>query len=176
MLDRQDIVQEIWLWFLTHQNKIDEWGQLDVKEKNKLIGKSARNAALKYCEKEKAKVIGYDVTDIFYYDRATIEIFLPSIITKDYEIPESLVVTSDNSRSTKDPAEGNGWLAMRADISRGYDKLDEKHKEILRLRYLDESRTLRQLGDSLGISEEATRKRVDRAIKSLINKIGGKRP
>jgi RNA polymerase sigma factor (sigma-70 family) len=176
MVEKNDISQEIWLWFLTHQKKLDEWGTLDNKEQTKLVNRSIRNAALKFCEKEKARAVGYELSDLFYYDKATIEIFLPTIITKDYEIPEGLTVNGDNSRSTKDPAEGNGWLAMRADISRGFDLLDEKHKEILRLRFLDESRTLRQLGDSLGATEEAVRKRIDRAIKSLINKIGGKRP
>jgi RNA polymerase sigma factor (sigma-70 family) len=176
MVDKQDIVQEIWLWFVTHDRKLSEWETLDKKEETKLVSRSIRNAALKFCEKEKARIIGYDVSDLFYYDRNLVEIFLPSILTQDYKIPEGLKSNGENTRSTKDPAFGNDWLAMRADISRGYDLLTEKHQEILRLRFLDESRTLKQLGDSLGITEEATRKRVDRAIKSLINKIGGKRP
>jgi DNA-directed RNA polymerase specialized sigma subunit len=176
MVDKDDIRQEIWLWFLTHDKKVSEWEALDKKEQTKLVNRSIRNAALKFCEKEKARIIGYDVSDLFYYDRNLVEIFLPSILTKDYKIPEGLKTSGDNSRSTKDPAFGNDWIAMRADISRGYDLLTEKHQEILRLRFLDESRTLRQLGDSLGITEEATRKRIDRAIKSLINKIGGTRP
>ena len=175
MLDRDDITQEIWLWFLTHEKKLEEWAELDNKEQIRLINKSIRNAALKYCEREKAKVIGYDVADLFYYDKAIVEIFLPSVLFNVYEIPEGMKVNND-VKTKSDPAEGGNWIAMRADISRGFDKLDEKHKEILRLRFLDESRTFRQLGDSLGISEDAFRKRYDRAIKALINKLGGKKP
>lgn len=177
MVDREDIVQEIWMWFLTHPNKCAEWATLKPKDESALIGTSIKRAALKYCEKEKAKAFGYDIADVYYYDKSTVEIFLPSVISGDYEIPEGLLVNGDRSaRVTKDPSEGNGWLAMRADISRGYDLLSESHKEILAHRFLDESKTYRQLGDQLGISEDATRKRVDRAIKALINKIGGTRP
>lgn len=175
MLDRQDITQEIWLWFLTHQRKLEEWGQYDKKEQTKLVAKSIRHAALKYCEKEKARVIGYDVADLFYYDKTTVEIFLPNVLFGVYELPEGIKVNNEVKVKT-DPAERGNWIAMRADVSRGFDKLDEKHQEILRLRFMDESRTFRQLGDSLGISEDAFRKRYDRAIKSLINKLGGKRP
>lgn len=175
MLDRQDIVQEIWLWFLTHQKKIDEWGQYEKKEQTKLVAKSIRHAALKYCEKEKAKVIGYDVADLFYYDKATVEIFLPNVLFGVYELPEGIKVNNEVKTKT-DPAERGNWIAMRADISNAFDKLDKKHQEILRLRFMDESRTFRQLGDSIGISEDAFRKRYDRAIKSMINKLGGKRP
>ncbi len=177
MVDREDIVQEIWMWFLTHESKCAEWAELKPKDEAALIGKSINRAALKYCEKEKAKAFGYQVSDLFYYDKTTVEIFLPSVVSGDYEIPEGLITNGDPSaRKTKDPSEGNGWLAMRADISRGFDLLPKHHQEILVHRFIDESRTYRQLGDTLGISEDATRKRVDRAIKALINKIGGTRP
>jgi RNA polymerase sigma factor (sigma-70 family) len=177
MIDREDIVQEIWMWFLTHPDKCNEWSKLEPKDEAALVGKSIGRAALKYCEKEKAKAFGYELADIYYYDKNTVEIFLPSIISNDYEIPEGLLAGVDKSaRVTKDPAEGNGWLAMRADISRGFDLLPIHHKEMLVHRFIDENRTYRQLGDTLGISEDATRKRVDRAIKALINKIGGTKP
>lgn len=175
MLDRDDITQEIWLWFLTHQRKMAEWEELDNKEQVKLVNRSIRNAALKYCEKEKARIIGYDLADLFYYDKATVEIFLPNVLFGIYELPEGIKVNNEVQTKT-DPATRGNWIAMRADVSRGFDKLNEKHQEILRLRFLDESRTFRQLGDSLGISEDAFRKRYDRAIKALINKLGGKKP
>ncbi len=175
MLEKDDISQEIWVWFLTHQGKLAEWSALPKKDQSKLVSRSIRRAGLKFCEREKARAVGYDLADVFYYDKNTIELFLPSIVSNDYEIPEALVQSSDG-RSTKDPSEGNGWLAMRADISAGYDKLPEHHQNVLRLKFLNESGTYRQLGSAMDISEEAARKRTDRAIQALINKIGGNRP
>lgn len=176
MLDVNDIRQEIWMWFLTHESAYQKWEQLDKKEQSKLMNKSLSNAALKYCEKEKARVIGYDVKDVFYYDKTTVEIFLPTILSGEYVLPEHLGKDLNSGRSHKDPSEGNSWQAMRADISAGFDKLTDTHKRVLMLRFIDESRTFKQLGDELGCSEQAARKRTDRAIQALINKIGGDSP
>ena len=59
MVDALDIQQMLWLWFVTHPTKYAEWSALDQKDKDKLIAKSLRNAAVKYCEKEKAKTVEY---------------------------------------------------------------------------------------------------------------------
>jgi hypothetical protein len=49
MLERDDIAQELWVWFVTHP-KYKEWSTYEQKDKDNLIAKSLRNAALKYCE------------------------------------------------------------------------------------------------------------------------------
>jgi hypothetical protein len=68
MIDRQDISQELWLWFATRPNKLRDWyDNFESKDRDKLVAKSLRNAALKFCTKEKAKSAGYEVTDNFYY-------------------------------------------------------------------------------------------------------------
>lgn len=176
MIERSDIEQEIWLWFLTHEKKLSEWAELDTKSETKLVAKSAQRAGLKFCEKEKARVVGYELSDLHYYDKNTVEMFLPYILSNDYQIPQEMTVNNTESRATKDPSEGNGWLAMWADISSGFNKLSEDHQNILRERFLNESRTYKDIGTQFGISEEAARKRVDRAIATLVNKIGGQSP
>lgn len=177
MIERSDIEQEIWLWFLTREAKLAEWeAQYEPKVFTRLVAKSAGNAALKYCEKEKARVVGYELNDLHYYDKATVEMFLPYILSNTVEIPSEMNVNNTDSRSTKDPSEGNGWLAMWADISKGFDKLPEHHQNILRERFLSDERTYKDIGTALGISEDAARKRTDRAVNALINKIGGESP
>lgn len=174
MLDRQDIVQEIWMWFITHEKKMDEWAELPRKDQTALVNRSIRNAGIKFCESEKAKVVGYELNDVHYYDKNTVELFLPYVLSDDYEVPSELRVEK-SARSTKDPSEGNGWLAIRSDIRAGFNALSESHQAILRLRFLNESRTYAELGRLIESSEGATRKKVERAIAALINKIGGKR-
>jgi len=50
IIETADIRQILWMWFVTHPNKYTEWSKLPPKDKEKLIAKSLRNAALKYCE------------------------------------------------------------------------------------------------------------------------------
>ena len=99
MLERDDIAQELWVWFVGHPRKYKEWFELQQKDRDKLIAKSLRNAALKYCEKEKARKVGYDTSDLYYYDVSVVEAFLPSIIAGTYAIPTSI---QDLSRLVRD--------------------------------------------------------------------------
>ena len=77
MVDALDIQQMLWLWFVTHPTKYAEWSALDQKDKDKLIARSLRNAAVKYCEKEKAKTVGYELLDLYYYDATPPSIRIP---------------------------------------------------------------------------------------------------
>ena len=65
---------------------------------------------------------------------------------------------------------------MRADISQAYESIDERHQNVLRLRFGSLSTSLEDVGNELKISADAARKRVDRAMKALIDELGGPRP
>ena len=73
MVELEDLIQEQNLWFVTHPRKFKEWLSFDEKERDRLVAKSLRNAALKYAEKEKARKGGYDLGDIYYYDVSVVE-------------------------------------------------------------------------------------------------------
>jgi len=176
MLDADDIKQELWVWFMTHVNKLNDWEtNHSEKDRNKLINRSLRNAAQKYCTKEKAKVIGYEIQDLFYYEPQIIEEFLPYILTDSYFIP--LGVNDVNYKPDRNVvSEGNTWLAVRADISQAFEVIPERHQNVLRLRFGSLSTSLEDVGNELNISADAARKRVDRAMKALIEELGGPRP
>lgn len=175
MLERDDIRQELWLWFVAHSRKYAEWAALESKDKDKLIAKSLRNAALKYCEKEKARKSGYDSSDLYYYDASVIEAFLPSIIAGTYSIPVS--IQDLNAKfGTGNDAEGNNWLALRSDISLAFDKLSEAKQNVLRLRFSIDSPDWALLAKDMDSTPDGARMKVQRAISSLIKNLGGWRP
>ena len=58
MVERDDIAQELWVWFAGHIDKYNEWLELEQKDRDKMIAKSLRNASIKFCEREKAKHSG----------------------------------------------------------------------------------------------------------------------
>ena len=176
MIDRQDISQELWLWFASRPNKLRDWyDNFESKDRDKLVAKSLRNAALKFCTREKAKVSGYEISDNFYYQPQIIEEFLPYILNDSYMLP--IGVNDVNYKPDRNSiAEGNTWLAVRADISEAFKTIEERHQNVLRLRYNSLNVTLEQVGSELNISSDAARKRVDRAIQAMIDELGGKRP
>jgi hypothetical protein len=175
MLERDDIAQELWVWFVAHPRKYKEWSALEQKDRDKLIAKSLRNAALKFCEREKARKIGYDTSDLYYYDVSVVEAFLPSIIGDTYVIP--VKIQDLNSKFGSGAiSDGNNWLALRSDIATGYNKLSEAKQNILRLRFSVEQPDWSSLAKEMDSTPDGARMKVQRAITSLIKHLGGWRP
>jgi hypothetical protein len=175
MIERDDIGQELWLWFVAHPRKYNEWLELKEKDRDKLIAKSLRNAALKFCEREKAKKIGYDMSDLYYYDTSVIEAFLPSIIGESYEIPTKIKDLGGTIK-TSEISDGNNWLSLRSDIASGYYRLSEAKQNILRLRFSIEQPDWALLAKDMDSTPDGARMKVQRAINSLIKHLGGWRP
>ena len=172
MVERNDIAQELWVWFVAHPRKYKEWSELKQKDQDKLIAKSLRNAALKFCEKEKAKKVGYDMSDLYYYDTSVIEVFLPSIIGESYEIPTKIKDLGGTVK-TSEISDGNNWLSLRSDILSAYNKLSEAKQNILRLRFSIEQPDWALLAKDMDSTPDGARMKVQRAINSLIKHLGG---
>ena len=175
MLERDDIAQELWVWFVGHPRKYKEWSELEQKDKDKLIAKSLRNAALKYCEREKANKVGYDSSDLYYYDASVVEAFLPSIIAGTYAIPVSIQDLNAKFGSGN-ISDGNNWLSLRSDIAKAFEKLSDAKQNILRLRFSIDSPDWSLLAKDMDSTPDGARMKVQRAINSLIKNLGGWRP
>lgn len=173
MCDTDDIRQELWIWFLTHPNKVSVWEALDGKQSIKLIAKSLRNAAKDYCQKQKANAVGYRVEDNYYYDKELVELLLPAVMRKDLNAPA--LTDLSYSATKKVASEGGNWFAMMSDIDKALDKLTVEQRSILVLRFGDgcDNKTF---ATEMGISEDAARMRINRALNNLINKLGGSKP
>lgn len=173
MIESSDIRQELWLWFLTHPNKVKSWENLDDKQAVKLIGRSLRNAAKDYCQKEKARIVGYHVGDNYYYDKQLLEILIPSVLRGDSTAPSTIDLGFTSNK--KVASEGGNWFAMTSDIDKALKKLPDEQYNILYLRFGDGMDTS-MLASELQVSDDAARMRVNRAINSLLNLLGGSRP
>ena len=175
MLERDDIGQELWVWFVGHPRKYKEWSALEQKDRDKLIAKSLRNAALKFCEREKAKKVGYDMSELYYYDVSVVEVFLPSIISESYEMP-SKIKDLGNSVKGSEVSDGMNWLILRSDIATAYYKLPEAKQNILRLRFSMEQPDWATLAKEMDSTPDGARMKVQRALNSLVKHLGGWRP
>jgi hypothetical protein len=175
MLERDDVAQELWVWFVGHPRKYKEWSDLEQKDKDKLIAKSLRNAALKFCEREKSKKIGYDTSDLYYYDVSVVEAFLPSIIAGTYSIPISIQDLNAKFGSGN-LSDGNNWLSLRSDISKAFEKLSDAKQNILRLRFSIDSPDWSLLAKDMDSTPDGARMKVQRSMNSLVKNLGGWRP
>ena len=175
MVEQQDIRQTLWMWFVTHPAKYKEWSVLEQKDKDKLIAKSLRHAAIKYCEQEKARTVGYELLDLYYYDVSVVEAFLPSIISESYEIPTKIKDIGSQVKSNE-INDGNNWLVLRSDIASAFYKLTEAKQNILRTRYSTELSEWSDIAKDLDTTADGARMKVKRALASLVRNLGGFRP
>jgi len=174
MVELEDIKQSLYEWFLEHPNKLDEWEAIGTKDAKNLIYRSLRNQALDYCQYWKAKSIGYEVSDLFYYEPDMVEALLPSILRGDFTVMP--VLNLGKTGRPPAPSEGGNMMAMMIEIDLAYNKLSIEDKRVLFYKYaesLDYASIAKEM--DLG-SEDAVRMRHNRAIKKLITRIGGFKP
>ena len=174
MVEREDIKQSLYEWFVSHPRKLTEWEKLGNRSAQNLLYRSLRNQALDYCQLWKSKSIGYELSDLFYYEADVIEALLPAILRGDVEEAPKLNLGMPGRPSA--PSEGGNLMAMMAEIKAAYLTLSKEDMSILFLKYansLDYSSIATELQLS---SDDAARMRHNRAIKKIINRLGGYRP
>jgi DNA-directed RNA polymerase specialized sigma24 family protein len=174
MVELEDIKQSLYQWFVEHPNKLNEWESIGEKDAKNLIYRSLRNDALDYCQKWKAKSLGYETSDVFFYESDIIEALLPSVLRGDFGVSHKLNLVGPVKPPA--PAEGGNLMVMMIEIESAYLKLSPEDMDILFYRHAD-SMDYNDIATEMDISSgDAVRMRHNRAIKKLINRIGGFRP
>lgn len=177
MLNKDDIAQEVWMWFLTHPRKVKEWESLeDERDATKLLAKSLRNAAHDYCVKEKAKVEGYDPSDLFYYQKDMVKALLPAALSNDYK--RIMAALGEGSRSGKSPSESGDWMAFAADIRSAFEKLNDEERNLVYNFYaIDvDGMSLHEAYGANKSTARATMMAANRALNKMVKNLGGFRP
>ena len=173
-IDIEDIRQSLYQWFVEHPNKLDTWEAIGDKDAKNLIYRSLRNQALDYCNHWKAKSGGYETSDLFFYEADMVEALLPPVLRGEWGVTHKLNLGRPGRPSA--PNEGGNLMAMMIEVDYAFWKLPKDDRKILFLRYA-ESMEFGDIGKELEIgSEDAVRMRHKRAIRKLINKIGGFKP
>lgn len=173
MVEREDILSEINVWVYSHTEKVEEYQDGTEHGRNKLL-KAMRNAGIKFCQDEKARILGYRPEDNYYYDLPSIRAILTLIWDEEAWIypppPEEQARVKNRA-----PAEGNGYVATLADVSRVAALLPLGDQAILRQHYY-EGRTSAEIAKALGLTAGAVDGRIGRLVRKLQRHLGGERP
>ena len=176
MCDTGDIKQSLYEWFLEHPNKLANWEKLTEKETKNLIYRSLRNQAFDYCQEWKAKTLGYEKDDLFYYTPEMVENLLPHLLRKEEVDQLPVLNLGKTGGGHSAPAESGNMNTMIADVSRGYDLLKNEDKKVIFMRFAL-SFGFAEIASQMDIAtEDAARMRVKRAVKHLVVLTGGFKP
>jgi DNA-directed RNA polymerase specialized sigma24 family protein len=174
---REDIEQELWLWFVEHPRKTEEWMGMDnQKDSDRLFAKSLRNKAHDFCLKEKARMGGYSVNDTFWYTKDFIKLLLPAALSSDKTRLNN--VLSQQPRKEKSYSESGDWLAYSADIQSAFESLGRAEQQLVYLFYaqdVDGKELHNELGEE-DSTARATMMRANRALNKMVKFLGGYKP
>jgi len=182
-VERDDLKQELYLWFIGRQDQYTDQLNEESKEKRehneRRLAYQMRRIAEKYARREKARKAGYHITDEVFYDTATIARLMPSILQSVIEgtvLEQAQDLINDGQpRKQPAPSEGGNLLAILIDVKKSYLKLEEEDKTILRMRYYDNN-TLQEISQYLEVAVSTADRRCTSALRRLQDKLGGDTP
>lgn len=175
--DIHDIKQELLLWSLKREDKIEQWLSHDQELQDRKAGirqlaKTFQREADKICRSEKAKKIGYETRDEFFYSTGLLEELIANLdALEQQQGGQNARVSGGGS----DPATGNNFAASLADVRKALEKLDPNDRLMLEMRY-QEGLTFAQIAGELELSDSTVHRRVNGALKRMVKLLGGDNP
>lgn len=166
-----DVSQELWTHVQSNLSRFFDYMQREDGER--IIRSILNQEARTYAIKERSVTTGYTVEDQAWYTPNAIRKILPDVF--DYADWQSFQQGTSEVRA-KPVANATGdRLASIIDVKNALDKMLPEQRELLR-KFYGGLMALEYLANDLDISQDAARKRLDRAVYALRDHLGGPRP
>ena len=169
-----DLVGEANLWLVKHIDKVRLWRDQGRHGQNKLRN-ACRQRCLTIIANERKKRSGLQPGDIFYYTPVMVRELLPDIWDED-DWATGSTSSAEERRSPSRPSEGNNRLAMVADIRSAFFTLSKKDQAFLDDFYRDGVLSVDAMAASMEVTERTIRRRDDRILEKLVERLGGEPP
>lgn len=174
LVKADDLIQEANLWMVSHLDKVTQWQEEGRHGQNKL-----RNACKQYClnviAKERRRASGLQAGDLHYYTPAMITELLPSIWDEDDWVSGQAADTGELKGPSR-PSEGNNRLAMIVDVRSAFYALPLDSRNLLEMLHRDGGITYEAVGELLDVHERTVRRREERALDRMVERLGGEPP
>lgn len=173
-ISSEDTEQELYLWLYTKRSWVLEQMQDDPRQAENRITALMRKVAFDHCNSEKAASEGFDPADVYRYTIPKIKTLLSDVF--DYEDWQSFGMKGDGQPTARGLANQTGdRVAELVDIKIALDRLSDDHYNAILWTYKYHY-TAENIATEAEISEDAAKKRQQRALSSLQKILGYKEP
>ena len=149
---------------------------IEIKQGYKAFSTFRRRAGERYARKEKARTLGYELGDEYFYRLDLIENLIKVAGTDESYLANQVFDPDVHGVKAKKPAnEGNNLAAMIADVDRAMKKLDPRMQGILTSRFVNDM-PLADIAEAWDISPQRVEQLVIKGIKDIADKLGGVTP
>lgn len=168
LVEYDDLASELVLWLFEHGDTVTRYREAEAEGK---LFVALRRQASKYCARVQAERSGGALATDSQWTTGQIQRALPFIFE---DIPQSLVQTvayrGDNGEPFEVPLNYSGThseaLALVTDLRAAFYEMPEEVKETITLHFRD-GMSFAEMGRLTGLTREASRKRVQRAVTRL---------
>lgn len=193
-IPKEDYEQAAWLAVLSKPRRFTEpWDRGDlgiIKVRIWDAVKAATKEDDRFRRAQRAAEAGYSLDDVAFYSTGLLGLLLPALIEADWDLGEAMQRASSGVDAagvfikSNDPFSGaENYLTMLVDVKGGWGRLTEGQRRLLRAYYscnqedTDDGRWERDgLAASMGLTGNALRVRVHRALERLQEELGGADP
>ena len=178
--EQSDIKQAMNEYAWKRKDKVNEY-LMREEENERRMGYKAfstfmRRAGERYARKEKARALGYELGDEYFYRIEMIENLIKVLGSEDAHLTNQVLDPDVHGvKAKKQASEGNNLLAMLADVDRAMKKLDPRTQGILNSRF-SHDQPLAEIAAAWDISPQRVEQISARGIRDLSELLGGAAP
>jgi RNA polymerase sigma factor (sigma-70 family) len=178
--EQNDIKQAMNEYAWKRKDKVNEY-LMREEENERRMGYKAfstfmRRAGERYARKEKARALGYELGDEYFYRIEMIENLIKVLGSEDAHLTNQVLDPDVHGiKAKKQASEGNNLLAMLADVDRAMKKLDPRTQGILNSRFAHDQ-PLTEIATAWDISPQRVEQISARGIRDMSELLGGGAP
>jgi RNA polymerase sigma factor (sigma-70 family) len=176
-----DLKQSALEYAVRRRKKIEEYldreSKVERKKGEAAVSTLLKRAAERYARKEKARKIGYEPDDEYFYYQTLVENLIQIWASGDYDLAGQVLDPAEmtGKKSRRVLSEGGNLLALVSDIDNSIKHLDKRTVAILRLRYADQMH-LREIAEMFEVTPQRVEQIIKQGFNKLIKRLGGTSP
>lgn len=179
-VERDDIRQAMNEYAWKRKDKVAEYlireDPIEIRQGYKAFGTFIRRAGERYARKEKARTLGYELGDEYFYRLDLIENLIKVAGSGEAYLANQVFDPDVHGVKAKKPAnEGNNLAAMIADVDKAMKKLDPRMQGILTSRFVNDM-PLADIAEAWDISPQRVEQLILKGVKDISEKLGGLAP
>ncbi len=176
----EDIKQAMNEYAWKRKDKVSEYllrdNEVERKMGYKAFSTFMRRSGERYARKEKARSLGYELGDEYFYRLVMIETLIKVLGSEDAQLTNQVMDPDIHGvRAKKQASEGNNLLAMLSDVDRAMKKLDLRTHSILKSKYSSDL-SLAEIAKEWDISPQRVEQIINKGLRDITEYLGGATP